>query len=221
MKQQSKRVGTLTDQITLEQQMISDGRDRYLDRQADLKNLAISKTHSRFMDEAVDTVSLYLQQYKDDLDTKDGHLQKPQWYQMLCDLDTDLLAYLTLSTCMEAVGQHWPRNKFLIRIGMRVEMEYYSMDLKAYDNQLYNRLQKEAIRRHSGLKQRKDYVSAVAAKEGFKYSWWSNEKRTKMSQPLFNAVMEGCDMFETWTATEKGKDIVRLGFTKEFSDYDH
>jgi DNA-directed RNA polymerase len=218
MKQQSKRVGTLTDQITLEQQMISEGRDRYLDRQADLKNLAISKTHSRFMDEAVDTVSHYLQQYKDDLDTKDGHLQKPQWYQMLCDLDTDLLAYLTLSTCMEAVGQHWPRNKFLIRIGMRVEMEYYSISLKEYDKQLYNRLQKEAIRRHSSLKQRKDYVSAVAAKEGFKYTWWSNEKRTKMSQPLFNAVMEGCDMFETWTTTEKGKDIVRLGFTKEFSE---
>ena len=218
MKLQSKRVGTLADQITLEQQMISDGRDRYLDRQADLKNLSISKTHSRFMDEAVDAVGGYLQQYKLDTEAKDPHLQKPQWYQMLCDLDIDLLSYLTLSTCMEAVGQHWPRNKFLIRIGMRVEMEYYSILLKEYDKKLYSRLEKEAVKRHSGLKQRKDYVSAVAAKEGFEYTWWSNEKRTKMSQPLFNAVMEGCDMFETWTATEKGKDIVRLGFTKEFSE---
>lgn len=218
MKLQSKRVGTLADQITLEQQMISAGRDRYLDRQADLKNLAVSKTHGRFMDDAVVGVAAYLQQYKHELDNKAEHLQKPQWYEMLCDLDLELLSYLTLSTCMEAVGQHWPRNKFLIRIGMRVEMEYYSISLKKFNKNLYNRLQKEAIRRHSGLKQRKDYVSAVAAKEGFEYTWWSNEKRTKMSQPLFNAVMEGCDMFETWTATEKGKDIVRLGFTKEFSD---
>lgn len=214
----SRREGTIIEQLSIEAQMRSLGRDRYLQRQSSLTNLALSKTHGRFMDSAVDTVRNKLQDYKTEIENKPEHLDRPQWYSVLLEIDLDLLSYLALTTCMESVGHHWSRSKFLIRIGMRIEMEYYSALLRDYDKDLHKRLTIDAQKRHSSMKQRKDYVSSVSAKEGFEYSWWSNEKRTKMAQPLINAVLEGCDIFETYTQTEGGKDIIRLGFTQAMSD---
>jgi len=94
--------GSTLAQLQREKQMMTDGHDRFLDRQAKLKDLSIAPANSRLLKDALAATTEALRIRLDEASAADG---RPfDWVLDLKSLDTELLSYLGLINAMEGVG---------------------------------------------------------------------------------------------------------------------
>jgi len=206
---------TTLHQLQREKAMLSDGHDRFIERQAKLKDLSVSKSHSKLLQNAIPAVKENIEQRIAEGKPK----SKPYaWLKDLQDLDTELLAYAGLVCCMEAVGQSATRTKALRHIGGRIEMEHFAAGLYRHDPQLAKRITELATRNNSSSEHRKKAVRSIAAKEGYSPDKWSQERCMQAAAPVFSAVLEASGIFEVWTQIKGEKTILRMGLTEDASD---
>lgn len=216
---ETKRLGSLADQLTLERLAITKGRDRYLDRKARLNNLALDKAHGQVMDEAIVKVAEALKVTVSKASDSSALGRKFSWVDDLAGLDLDLLAYMGLSTCMESVSLNESRTKCLRRIGERVEMEYWALGLKEYDKKLAKRVESVAVNNNSSHIHRRKAALSVAKKGGYEPERWTEERKIKAAAPIYNVILETSGVFETWVQTKaEGKTVYKVGLTTQASD---
>jgi DNA-directed RNA polymerase len=208
--------GSTLAQLQREKQMMTDGHDRFLDRQAKLKDLSIAPANSRLLKDALAATTEALRIRLDEACAADG---RPfDWVLDLKSLDTELLSYLGLVNCMEGVGMAASRTSVLRNIGGRVEMEHFSVQLKAYDKSLHDRITSLATSNNSSSEHRRKAVRHIAAKEGFVHEKWSQVRRKKAAAPILSAILEASDVFEMWTQIKDNKTVYRIGLTEQASE---
>lgn len=208
---------TTLHQLQRERTMLSDGHDRFLERQAKLKDLSVSKSHSKLLQNAISAVKANIDNRLLVATTNIDH-RPMDWVKDISTVDSELLAYAGLVCSMEAVGLDATRTKCLRHIGGRIEMEHFAAGLYQHDKKLAARITELAIRNNSSSEHRKKAVRAIAAKEGYAPEKWSQERCMKAAAPVFSAVIEASGIFEVWTQTKKEKTIYRMGLTEAASE---
>lgn len=209
-------IASALQQLQREKAMLTDGHDRYMERQANLKDLSIDKVHSRLLLNAIPAVAADIEQ---ELKTaQDAHNRPFNWVKDIEGIDSELLAYAGLVCCMEAVGQQATRTKALNHIGGRIEMEHFAKGLYEFDKGLAERITNLVNLRNSGNQQRKTAIRHMAGVEGYKPQKWTQERCKQAATPVFNAVMRASGIFEEWTQTKGVKTIQRMGLTEEASE---
>ena len=209
------RLGSTLAQLQREKQMMTDGHDRFLDRQAKLKDLSIAPANSKLLKDALAATTEALRKRLDEASAADG---RPfDWVLDLKAIDTELLSYLGLVNCMEGVGMAATRTSVLRNIGGRVEMEHFSIHLKEYNKPLHDRITSLATSNNSSSQHRKKAVKHIAAKEGFEHEFWSQERRMKAAAPILSAILEASNVFEIWTQIKDNKTVYRIGLTEAAS----
>lgn len=188
---------TIEEQHELEQQMIDKGHTRFEGRQAKLKGSQTDAAQFQ-IEGALGKVSQVITKYLSEEKTRfqSGLGKKSLWYEELKDQDPDVLAYIGLNCLYDAVIDAASYAATLVSIGSRLENERFAKDLQGYDKELYKRLVKKVTKDHSSERYRFKAVRIIAGKEGFNQPKWAKGAKISLASPIFNAVLEGCDLFE-------------------------
>lgn len=193
---------TTLDQLQRERGMLEAGHDRFMQRQAALKDLNLDKAHGTILQNAIGRVT-------DNLRERIKEARTPSkgrpfaWVADLSALDPELLAYLGLVCCMEGVGRRSTRTKVLRHIGTRVEMEHFAVSLYAHDKGLAKRITDAAISRVSDSYKRNAMVRSEAAAAGFVQTKWTEERQIQAATPILSAVLEASEVFEIYNIIDK------------------
>lgn len=198
-------------QLAQETLQLEAGKTRYLKRQDRLeadKGFSARDEGTKLIRNYLSRVSKYLKvNLKTTSNTKSGY------YLNL--LDSDLLALIALSGCLNAIRRNPSLNKVTTSLGRSVETEVWALALKADDKKLYERLVLRVTKAHGSLNYRKKAIRATAAKEGYAPVAWAEDLRAKVGEPLLNAVLITCpEVFETYLVTEGKASSRNLGLTE-------
>jgi len=211
-----KTRATTLDQLQRERDMLTNGHDRFMERQEKLKDLSIDRSHSQILKQSIVAVAKALDERLAAAAAPVNH--RPfSWINDLTPIDTETLAYLGLVCCMESVGLAATRTACLRTIGSRIEMEHFAVGLREFDKKLSDRVVGIAVR-NSSSEHRKKAVRSIAAKEGYAPEKWSQERRLKAAAPVLSAILEASNVFDVWTQIKNNKTIYRMGLTDEASE---
>ena len=216
------------DEVLRERKMLERGKDRYLKRylgddgQLDKRRSSHNNPHN-IIKGALSKVSKDIQESIEKEKTKEGG-RPSRWYSEMKDLDVDILAYLGLVTCFEAVTQSLSHTSCIVKIAERVEREIWSKELRDFDNNLPkdDRFLKGVVdkvtKEHSSEKYRKNALSAIARKKGFKSKFkerWKGKDKIPFAEPVINAVLRTSGVFEIWEKSIPKKTHKMVGLTYE------
>lgn len=200
-------------QLKREKAMRAKGRERFLARQEKNQKSTIQNNPHRLITNALTKVSEALEA-KINNETEDkGRGRKYAWYYDLKDLDVDLLAYLGLNCCMDAVSIGASLTSCLTKIGKRVELETWALGLRTYDNSLANRIKAKVTKDHSAEVYRIKAAKNIAKKAGYTQERWTEERRLKVAVPILNAILEVSEVFDIWEQKKPKNTIRRIGLT--------
>jgi len=206
-----------TDEIIREKQMFKDGRERYLNRLTKNSQPSTQNNPHQLITQALPLVSDALKKTLEIEATK-GVGRKHSWYEDLLVVDTDLLAYLGLNSCMDAVAVGSSLTSAITKIGYRIELETWALCLKEYDSSLSKRIETKVTKDHSSDRYRVKAARIIASKAGYERPKWSEERRVKAATPVINAILEHSGIFDVWEFAKKPKNTVRkIGLTERAS----
>ena len=203
-------------QKELEHQMIQRGQERYTRRQEKLTPSQREVPH-RLITEALPKVAkgISIALEEDEKRFSSGTGKKSLWYDILQDQDPNTLAFIGLNACYESVCRSHNLTSTCTNIGMRVEQEIWSKELKAYDNKLWKRLVDQVTRDHSSERYRIKAARIIANRAGFKLDKWDYTMKAHVASPIINAVLEYSEIFEVVTEQRKLKTLRTIGLTPE------
>lgn len=184
-------------QVELERQMVERGHERHNERQEKLTGSKQEAPHKSIA-EAIQKVSFVITKSieEDEKRFSSGMGKESVWYHYLKEIDPDVLSYLGLNTCYDAVTTGKTYGQTLAAIGARIENEIWAKLLKAYDKVLFKRLVLQVTKDHSSEKYRFRAAKNIATKEGFRVDKWTNGLKTHIGSPILNAIFEAVDIFE-------------------------
>jgi len=148
--------------------MKSKGFERYQGRQEKQKPSQQEVPH-RIIVEALpkvsDAITLALQE---DLQRfSSGFGKRSVWYEELENQDPDVLAYIGLNCCFDAVLHSNVLTTALSNIGSRIEHEKWAEGLQTHDKDLFKRLSTQVTKAHSSERYRFKAMRIIADKEGY------------------------------------------------------
>lgn len=209
---------TTLDQLQRERAMLEDGHDRFMQRQAKLKDLSIDKAHSKILVDAIPSVTQNIIERLTEAEEKGKQAGRPyNWLKDLKPLNPELLAYLGLVSCMEGLGLRATRTRTLKNIGGRIEMEHFGSKLYDHDRDFAKRVTDVALRASGSGHRRKQILRGIAAAEGFTPERWKEERLVQAAAPILSAVLEASGIFEIYEVIKKGKTYYYLGMTDQAS----
>lgn len=211
-----KLKANILEELTHEQHMSVAGRDRYLKRQ-EKQELSLQTSPYKLITGAIERVRSHLSETIETEMAK-GSGRRFSWAEDISIVDPELLAYIGLTVCMDAVGRNSTRNSTLATIGHRIEMEVWAKGLREYDKKLAQRIETKATRDHDASRYRVKAVKIMAGKSGYVQPEWHDERRVKAAAPVYNSVLAASEVFEAWTQGVGKKTAVRVGMTPEASD---
>jgi DNA-directed RNA polymerase len=211
-----KLKGNLLEELTHEQEMTAAGRERYLRRQ-EKQTLSLQTNAYKLITGAIERVRSHLSETIEAEMVK-GSGRRFSWAEDIAAIDTELLSYIGLTVCMDAVGQNLTRNSTLVRIGSRIEMEIWAKGLREYDRKLAKRVETKATKDHDAARYRVKAVRVMAGKAGYVQQSWSDERRLKAAAPVFNSVLAVSDVFECWNQGSGKKTAIRVGLCEQASE---
>ena len=138
----------LKEEIVREQQMFKEGRERYLSRLENNNKPSTQNNPHRLITDALPNVSDAIRKTIEIEDNK-GDGRKYSWYKDIKAVDTDLLAYLGLNSCMDAVAAGSSLTSAITKIGHRIELEAWAAGLKLHDVNLSRRIETKVTKDHS------------------------------------------------------------------------
>ena len=205
-------------QMRIEQQSLEEGRQRYLRRDDNMKVQSIKGVPHRIITGALDDVSKAI---NDNINDQVKHQREtggcpPVWFKTLKGMSTDLLAYIGLNSCFDAILMKEQRTGLLIKIGRKVEVECFSDALRKHDKDMAKRLIKRAKENHSSQEYRYKGIRNIAAKEGFVVDKWTKKFCIQIGAPILEGILKGCDVFQQFTINDtKGKTKIFVQLTKD------
>lgn len=207
----------LKDEIIRERKMFKDGRERYLSRlERNSKPSTLTNPH-RLITDSLPKVSEALKQtIITEANKKEG--RKYLWYNDIVSVDTDLLAYIGLNSCMDAVAIGASLTAAITKIGLRIELEAWAKGLKSHDKDLSKRIEDKVTRDHSSERYRIKAARIIAAKGGYEQPKWTEERRVKAAAPIMNAILEHSGIFDIWEQSKPKNTVRRIGLTEEASE---
>lgn len=210
-------------QQTLEGQMITDGQERYLNRQSKMKTASSMNEPHILIAKALEKVSteLRLMISVETAKFNSGGTQgRPrEWYEFLKHIDIDTLAYIGLNSCFDSVLQCGSQTGTVVSIGRRVELENFAFGLKKYDSKLNLRIQKQVTKDHSSQLYRIKAARIIARKAGYAPTKWTTKMSIIVGGPIMSAVMKASDLFNTFDANEGTSNTkIVVGLTHEARD---
>ena len=212
----SKLRATTLHELQRERQMMSDGHDRFMKRQAETKDLTLDKAHFQLLEDALPRVTKAIQERLAAAAQPCNH-RPYSWLPDLQNVDPELLAYLALVVCMKSVGDLQTRTSCLRLVGSRIEMENFSIELQSYDKKLHNEITDSVRHTYSNVDLRNKAVVEAARKKGFGVTLWDEERKIKAAAPILSSVLESSGIFEVWTKHSEGKTRYLMGITEEAS----
>lgn len=220
-------------EIEREQQMIDNGRQRFLKRQESLLNASTQTNSQKIISSALVRVAQAIRQTIAAQEASKS--RDPCWYKDLQGIDADLLSYIALNTCMESVATKATYASCLNRIGRRVELEHWAAGLKLHDQTKARRIETQVKKDHSSTMYRIKAARITAAKDhvdqdgnkvpGYRPEIWPPSRLVKVAGPLLNAVLEFSEIFDVWEASKPKKTVKKMGMTEQaqeaLADMDH
>lgn len=219
MKQTNTKRGTLEDEKRLEEEAFVAGHDRYQARNEKITQWSLKSNNHNLIGRALPNVVDKLHEMIEE-ELEGGKSRRPaDWIKSLQEIDNiELLAWLGLSTCMDAVGSGSSYTWTVIKIGRRIEMELWAKDLQQFDRKLAKRIEDKVKRDHSSERYRIKSAISIAKAAGFKQQSWSDAERAKTGQPILNAVLAASEVFEVWDTIVKKRTVRKIGLLPEASD---
>lgn len=224
-------------QIAREQQMADEGHDRYIQRQAsqagakydDEGNLAGVAAYSKanqphnLIEGVVGHVG---QAIRDSLRKAiAGAGAPPLWVKIVTEINApETLAFIGLSTMMDAVGSQGSLTSSVDAIGFRVtkalEHEAWWAGFLAFDKVMARRIEAQVMEAHTALRYRQKAIRHIATKEGYVPSQAlrshiavrNKKDRATIGSFVVNCVLSSTDIFEVTT------DYVSATKSKRFID---
>jgi DNA-directed RNA polymerase len=209
-------IDLLSHQIEREQEMFTTGRERYLSRLENNSKPSTQNNPHRLITDALPKVSEAIHETIAAEDSK-GDGRKYSWYQDIKTVDCDLLAYLGLNSCMDAVASGSSLTSTITKIGHRIELESWAIGLKNFNSKLAKRIEEKVTKDHSSERYRIKAARIIASKAGFKQQAWSEERRVKVATPVLNAILEYSGVFDKWEQQKPRNTIRKIGLTDEAS----
>lgn len=211
--------GSAQDEKRLEEAAFVAGHERYESRNEKMTQWSLKTNNHNMIGQALHKVSAYLEQMLA-TEAAEGRMGAPShWLKGLKAVDNiDLLAWLGLSTCMDAVGSESSYTWTVVKIGRRIEMEIWARQLQDHDKKLAKRIETKVKRDHSSERYRIKSAMSIARSAGFQQEPWSDVERAKVGQPVLNAVLAASDIFEVWDMVVKQRTVRRVGLLEAASD---
>ena len=106
---------------------------------------------------------------------------------------------------------NWTVNK----IGRRVGLELWAAEVRATDKKFFDRVTNKAIKDHTSERYRTEAVLSIGNRKGYKRPEFTERgsnstspRWVQIGQPMLNAILASCDVFEIWETlkTTKPKD---------------
>ena len=211
--------GTIEDEKRLEEEAFVAGHDRYEARNQKMTQWSLRSNNHNMIGRALPNVSAALEQMLAE-EAAEAKTRRPaDWLKVLEAVDNpDLLAWLGLSTCMDAVGSDSSYTWAVVKIGRRIEMEIWAKQLQQHDRKLAKRIETKVKRDHSSERYRLKSAMSIARAAGFEEEPWTDVDRAKVGQPVLNAVLAASGIFEVWEVIVKQRTVRRIGLLEEASD---
>ncbi len=209
-------IDLLGQQLEREQEMFSLGRERYLSRLENNSKPSTQNNPHRLITDALPKVSKAIGDTIAAEDNK-GDGRKYSWYQDIKSVDSDLLAYIGLNSCMDAVASSSSLTSTITKIGHRIELEAWAVGLSSYNSKLAKRIEEKVTKDHSSERYRVKAARIIASKAGYKQKAWSEERRVKVATPVLNAILEHSGVFDKWEQQKPRNTIRKIGLTEEAS----
>lgn len=206
----------LKEEIAREQEMFREGRERYLSRLENNNKPSTQNNPHRLITDALPNVSEAIRNTIESEDRK-GDGRKYSWYKDIKSVDTDLLAYLGLNSCMDAVAAGSSLTSAITKVGQRIELESWAAGLKEHDVNLSRRIESKVTKDHSSDRYRIKAARIIASKAGYERTKWTEERRVKVATPVINAILEFSGVFDIWEQKKPKNTIRRIGLTEEAS----
>jgi len=224
-------------QIAREQQMADEGHDRYISRQAsqagakydedgNLTGVAsYSKANEphRLIEGVVGHVAQAIQ---DSLrQAVAGAGAPPLWVKIAKDINNpETLAFIGLSTMMDAVGSQGSLTSGIDSIGFRIskaiEHQAWWAEFLAFDKVMAKRVEAQVTKAHSALRYRQKAIRHIATKEGYRpsstlasHSKLRKKDRAVIGTFVINSVLSSTDIFQVTTeyvSATKSKRFIDL-----------
>ena len=207
----------LIEEITREQKMFSEGNQRYKDRVEKNKTTSTQKHPHNIISKALPRVSKALKVFiSDELNKSSG--RRYSWIEDIKTIDTDILSFIGLNCCMDAVSMNQSFTTCITKIGLRIELEVWANGLRDKDKALAKRIESQVIKSHSSERYRIKAARIIAFKEGYVQEKWTDERKVKAGSPVINGIMEHSKVFDTWLQRTKSNNTVKkVGLTTEAS----
>jgi DNA-directed RNA polymerase len=219
---QKKIKGTYEIQMQRELKMFADGRDKYLARLEKNSKLSTQNNAHKVITQAIPRVSKAIEDYLLYEETKsDG--RKSCGYKDLKPIDPMTAAYIGLKVSFEGVATSKSRTKVLESIGERIELEHWSMGLRAFDLSLSKTIETKVVKNISSDFYRERAARAWAKESGYKFDSWDkdSDRHTKVAAIIFRCILEVSDLFDTWVKKPSAKPSTHktmVGLTIEARD---
>jgi DNA-directed RNA polymerase len=208
----------LQQQIEREHKMFDQGRQRYMGRLKKNQSISTQDNPHSIITNALTRVSKAISAAIDAETESKGRGRKFAWYYDIQGLDTDLLAYLGLNTCMDSVSIGASLTSALTKIGKRVELEVWALGLKEHDSKLSKRIETKVTKDHSSEVYRIKAAKIIAKKAGYEFEKWTEERRVKVATVILNAILEYSSVFDVWEQKRPRNTIRRIGLTPAASN---
>ncbi len=208
----------LQQQIEREHKMFDQGRQRYMGRLEKNQSRSTQDNPHSIITNALTRVSKAISAAIDAETESKGRGRKFAWYYDIQGLDTDLLAYLGLNTCMDSVSIGASLTSALTKIGKRVELEVWALGLKEHDSKLSKRIETKVTKDHSSEVYRIKAAKIIAKKAGYEFEKWTEERRVKVATVILNAILEHSSVFDVWEQKRPRNTIRRIGLTAAASN---
>ena len=218
-----KQKGSVLQQIERDRQSLEDGFNRATGKNNKITQASLRSEPHKVIESALEAVSSKLNE------TIEDELNKPtgrpmSWVNDLATLDPDLLALIGLSTCMDAQGSQATYNWTVNKIGRRVGLELWAAQVRAEDKKFYDRVTKKAITDHTSERYRTEAVLSIGTRKGYQRPEFvdigtstTSARWVQAGQPILNAILSSCDVFEIYTNIVKNKTRRHIVLTAEAS----
>lgn len=219
-----KQKGSVEQQILRDQQSLTEGYERAQEKNSKIKQASLRPEPHKVIETALPAVSDQLAL------TISEELNKPTgrpmaWVNDLASLDTDLLALIGLTTCMDAACGLATYNWTVNKIGRRVGLELWAAEVRATDKKFFDRVTNKAVKDHTSERYRTEAVLSIGNRKGYQRPEFSERGSNSTSvrwvqagQPILNAILASCDVFEIWETYQNHKTKRHLVLTPEASE---
>lgn len=133
---------------------------------------------------------------------------------LIGSLDPDVVALATLSTSLNGIAKGLPLTGTLVRIGLNIEGEVWSSELKDFDHKLHTRADQWARRDRSRLSSRQQAARNIAERGGFKLAKWTSDNHTQVGAWLVETLLESLPDVFVLEEREGSRDAYYLQITE-------